>query len=67
MAISSVGSGPPGVGIPCPVRANILRGPSPELAADSAACIWVALASAIRRWGLYPAPPREWLCRGPIP
>eukprot|EP00959_Pyramimonas_sp_CCMP1952_P256497 5357849-Pyramimonas_sp.AAC.1 len=37
MAINSVGSGPPGVGTPRPVRARILHGPSPEPAAASAA------------------------------
>eukprot|EP00959_Pyramimonas_sp_CCMP1952_P107016 2236805-Pyramimonas_sp.AAC.1 len=56
MAITSIGSGPPGVGTPCPVRARILHGPSPEPAADSAAWTWDALASAMRIVGAVPCP-----------
>eukprot|EP00959_Pyramimonas_sp_CCMP1952_P205586 4299390-Pyramimonas_sp.AAC.1 len=50
--MSSVGSGPPGVGAPCPVRAMVLHGPDPDAAAASAACSWEALASAMRIVGV---------------
>eukprot|EP00959_Pyramimonas_sp_CCMP1952_P018995 401426-Pyramimonas_sp.AAC.1 len=30
MATSSIGSGPPGVGTPCPVSATTLQGPTPR-------------------------------------
>eukprot|EP00959_Pyramimonas_sp_CCMP1952_P218138 4562515-Pyramimonas_sp.AAC.1 len=57
MAVSSMGSGPPGVGTPCAVKASILQRPPPEPAAASAACIWDALASATSTVGVVRWPP----------
>eukprot|EP00959_Pyramimonas_sp_CCMP1952_P020548 433517-Pyramimonas_sp.AAC.1 len=46
MAMSSVGSRPPGVGTPCPVSATTLQELIPEAAAANVACSWGASASA---------------------
>eukprot|EP00959_Pyramimonas_sp_CCMP1952_P314258 6578486-Pyramimonas_sp.AAC.1 len=45
MAMSSVGSGPPGVGTPRPVSATTLQELIPDAAAVNVACSWDALAS----------------------
>eukprot|EP00959_Pyramimonas_sp_CCMP1952_P152434 3189425-Pyramimonas_sp.AAC.1 len=53
MAMSSVGSGPPGVGTPCPVSATTLRELVHDAAAASVACSWDALASATTMVGVF--------------